>query len=39
MLMGSGMTMEMKVMIFPVKYDKFTGFFDKLTGYFRELFS
>ena len=29
MLMGSGMPMEMKVMIFPEKYDKFTGFFDK----------
>ena len=30
MFMDAGMTMEMKIMIFPVKFDKFTGFFDKL---------
>ena len=29
MLMGSRITAIMKVMIFPVKFDKFTGFFDK----------
>ncbi len=29
MLMDSGMTVEMKIMIFPEKLDKFTGFFDK----------
>ena len=29
MFMDSGMTMEMKIMIFPEKLDKFTGFFDK----------
>ena len=28
-LMGPGVAMKMKVMIFPVKFDKFTGFFDK----------
>ncbi len=27
---GYGNDMEMKIMIFPVKFDKFTGFFDKL---------
>ena len=25
----SGMTTEIKIMIFPVKFDKLTGFFDK----------
>ena len=28
-LMDARMTTEMKIMIFPVKFDKFTGFFDK----------
>ncbi|MCY3823726.1 MAG: hypothetical protein OXG62_07640, partial [Nitrospinae bacterium] len=28
-LMGSGMTREIKIMIFSIKLDKFTGFFDK----------
>ena len=29
MFRDARMTMGMKIMIFPVKFDKFTGFFDK----------
>ena len=34
-LMGAGAGREMKVMIFPVKLDKFTGFFDKFLKIYR----
>ena len=34
-LMDAGAGREMKIMIFPVKYDKFTGFFDKFLKIYR----
>ena len=33
--MAAGAGVEMKVMIFPVKYDKFTGYFDKFLKIYR----
>ena len=34
MFMGLRITAEMKIIIFPVKFDKFTGFFDKFLKIF-----